>query len=116
MLNRSKPMRRRPKPDKRDKAEKAYWDWLLDQPCVVTGVRGIERHHVRKSVYGAGMGLKPSDWFAIPISSEIHHRIHQLGSLTWERLNHPFEFYIEVMWNRYGLDRVPQEVKDKLIT
>lgn len=61
-----------------------YLNWIREQPCVVTGMMGetIVAHHVRVGT-GGGMGLKPSDYFCVPLDSHQHMLLHQIGERTY---------------------------------
>lgn len=67
-----------------------YIAWLHSQPCVVTGqaVR-IEANHIRQEGHG-GVGTKPDDRRALPMTREVHREYHDIGRLA-------FQF-------KYGLD------------
>ena len=45
----------------------------------------IEAHHVREGDHGQGMGQKPDDSTAVPLCSQAHKRLHDMGSITFER-------------------------------
>ena len=70
---------------------KAYLDWLKDQRCVICGrqkddCRDIVPAH--QSITGRGMGLKPSDYEALPECSFCHAEEHYHGTKsTWKDLD-----------------------------
>lgn len=112
---RKKYIKRKPKPDNRTPEEKAYYEWLKEQRCLdAPWYPCEERHHIRSLKLGAGMGLKPSDFFALPISQKMHREIHNKGESAWTKKLKPFEECILFMWQKYGLDRIPEEIKLKL--
>lgn len=67
-----------PKPPKR-KRNKAYLAWIASLPCCISGKPGpSQAHHVRLGHHG-GMGRKPDDSRALPLSCEQHDRLHRIG-------------------------------------
>lgn len=103
-------MKKRRKKDKRTPEEKAYYAWLADQPTVDTGGPCEERHHLRLLSLGAGAGLKTSDWFALPVTMKFHGFCHQRPRES----SHTLAPYVRQLWQRYGLDKVPQREQDLL--
>ncbi len=65
-----------------------YLNWLRSQPCLVSGEKGECAHHVRLGTNG-GKGLKPSDYFCIPLLMEYHtagkNALHMIGEQTFFR-------------------------------
>lgn len=68
--------------------EARYLAWLKEQPCVVTGQRPVDVHHL----IGHGLratGRKTTDWLAIPLALHLHRdsaeAIHVIGCKEWER-------------------------------
>lgn len=59
----------------------AFRDWLHQQPCAVSGIRGdIEQVHV----IGGGMSRK-ADWtYTVPMARELHRQLHRVGIATFE--------------------------------
>jgi hypothetical protein len=106
--------KRKAKKDKRTYDEKDYFSWLLTQPCIITGRSEIERSHIRRGAYGAGMGKKPSDYFCIPLYWDIHKELHR-GDKTWESKYGFQEVYLLKVWQNYGIDRIPIEAQHKFI-
>lgn len=47
-------------------------------PCVKGGTGEIHAAHIRTSTDG-GMGMKPSDFWVLPLSASEHHKQHQCG-------------------------------------
>lgn len=113
-LKTRKPMKRRRKADTRSPAEKDYYTWLLDQPCVAHGTTCEERHHVRRHQFGACGAKKPPDWFAIPLGEKTHKLRHDKGRLAWEAVYGPETGFILPLWERYGLEKVPVEMQERL--
>lgn len=72
---------------KRERDEK-YLAWIRTLPCIVTGVRlvDIEAHHVRAKGEG-GVGTKPDDRRAVPLSSAVHRHYHEVGRDLFEAMN-----------------------------
>jgi hypothetical protein len=79
------PYKRRIEPNA---AQKRYHNWILDQPCVVTGRYGVTRHHV--TAHRDGGRFTRSHWIVVPLIRELHQ--HDYGKQSVERLNHG-EFY-----------------------
>ena len=48
-----------------------YLKFVRSHPCIICG-RSSQAHHVRRSYFGAGMGIRPSDYVAIPFCLECH--------------------------------------------
>ena len=112
MLKRKTPLKRsaikpKRKVDKRSADEKAYYAWLTTQPCVYTGRPAEQRHHLRLQALGAGASLRVSDWFAVPVTAASHELAHNTPrASSWALLPH-----VWTLWNLYGLDRVPENVR-----
>jgi len=51
-------------------------------PCVMGGQGEVQACHLRKGTDG-GMGMKPSDFYTLPLSFEEHAKQHRLGELTY---------------------------------
>lgn len=69
-------------PKERAARDRAYLDWVRGQPCVVTGMYGVEAHHVIG--HGRCGTVKTSDYLAIPLTREMHRRLHDKGWRAWE--------------------------------
>ncbi len=50
---------------------------------------GNNAHHIRKGTDG-GMGLKPSDMYAVPICNTCHREIHMKGEVSFYK-KHGYE-------------------------
>jgi len=59
----------------RDPAHLAY---VRAKPCLVCGRRAAEAHHLR-FVQPRGLGLKPSDEWAVPLCTRHHRALHAYG-------------------------------------
>lgn len=63
--------------------------WVRGFYCCVMGRAGhecagnIEAHHVKESMDG-GMGVKPSDEFAVPLCSLAHAELHTSGETSFQ--------------------------------
>ena len=63
--------------------------WIRQHYCSVKGMNGheckgrIEAHHVRMGTDG-GMGIKPSDKWAVPLCVTAHKALHDQGQITVE--------------------------------
>lgn len=86
-----------------------YLEWLRTQKCVVSGKKAEAAHHVRLGTNG-GQGLKPSDYFCIPLLNEYHTTglwaLHYVGEKTFLE---KFNLVREDMWidflNRYLIEK-----------
>jgi len=58
-----------------------YLAWIRKQPCVITGRTPCEAHHTQTG----GMGMKGSDYSALPLHHAEHQRCHQGGAITFWR-------------------------------
>lgn len=65
-------------------AQARYHEWVLEQPCVVTGRYGVTKHHVTGSRDGGRFSR--SHWIVVPLVRELHQ--HDYGEDSVERLNH----------------------------
>lgn len=63
-----------------------YLSWLRTQKCLVSGGTAECAHHVRLGTNG-GKGLKPSDYFCIPLTHDFHTKgpkaLHLIGEKTF---------------------------------
>ena len=63
-----------------------YLTWLRKQFCIVSKKPAECAHHVRLGTNG-GKGLKPSDYFCIPLTNEFHTQgqmaLHLIGEKTF---------------------------------
>ena len=59
----------------------AYLRFIRKQPCVITGRTPCEAHHTQTG----GIGMKGSDYSALPLHHSEHQRCHQVGSETFWR-------------------------------
>lgn len=51
-------------------AQKRYLDWVLEQPCVVTGRYGVTKHHV--TAHRDGGRFTRSHWITVPLIAGLH--------------------------------------------
>jgi hypothetical protein len=66
--------------------DRAYLDWLREQPCLFTGHTGCDPMHIGT----AGTSLKVHDYWAIPIRQDLHRHVgHQKGEVSMIRTNCP---------------------------
>ena len=86
-------IRRRPKVRSGiERAPKREWpkhrQWVRGHECLVSGCmnRDIEAAHVRTGGTGGGTGIKPSDWWCVPLCSEHHKLQHSVGEREFERM------------------------------
>lgn len=63
-----------------------YLSWLRKERCLISGRKAQCAHHIRLGTNG-GSGLKPSDYFCIPLLNEYHSTglfaIHGIGEATF---------------------------------
>ena len=64
-------------PDPKPQTDKdpKYLAWIRKQPCVITGKTPCEAHHTETG----GVGMKGSDYSALPLHHAEHRRCHQVG-------------------------------------
>jgi len=48
-----------------------YLKWIRSRPCIICR-RPSQAHHVRRSYWGSGIGIKPHDYVTIPFCIECH--------------------------------------------
>lgn len=66
--------------------DRAYLDWLHEQPCILTGQRGSANETVDPAHIGTlGKSIKSSDDEALPILHRFHAEGHQIGEMTMFR-------------------------------
>ena len=62
--------------------------WVRGHNCAIAAcpehvcMGKIEAHHVREYT-GGGAGLKPPDWWVVPLCSSAHRELHGGGHLTF---------------------------------
>lgn len=60
-----------------------YLAWLRTQPCCVTGATiDVQAAHTRLGL-GGGMGIKPTDYRALPLQAISHRTQHQMGERAY---------------------------------
>ena len=64
--------------------DKRYLQYIRDKGCVICGQPSIA-HHIRRSYWGSGMGIKPHDYVTIPLCNN-HHDPAVESDLLIERL------------------------------
>ena len=67
---------------------------VAKQPCLVCGRRPSQAHHLRY-LQPRGLGLKPSDEFAVPLCRLHHRALHAAGDE-------------EAWWRQQKVDPVPE--------
>lgn len=67
--------------------------WVRSLPCIAVCKSGpIEAAHVRHGLPPgemAGIGIKPADYWCVPMCAEHHREAHQKGHETFEREHLP---------------------------
>ena len=63
----------------------AHLSMVRAQPYCACGVtHGVQAAHIRNATDG-GMGIKPSDYWAVPLCHDCHQEQHRVGEVTfWE--------------------------------
>lgn len=65
----------------------AHLKWIRGHECAIAGKHDcegrIEAAHVRTGTDG-GLGVKPSDWWTIPLCSAAHAEQHRIGEKAFE--------------------------------
>lgn len=63
-----------------------YLNWLRTQTCIACNKQAEVAHHVRIET-GGGTGIKPSDYYCVPLLEEFHtsgpNAIHRIGEYTF---------------------------------
>lgn len=78
-----------PKKQPDPKRSASHLKFLRSLPCCICGRAPSEACHIRAGTDG-GMGVKPSDRFAVPMCTEHHRDQHQRGELAF--------------WSGHGVD------------
>lgn len=73
---------------KKTPRDERYLRWLRQRPCCVSRqTEGVVAHHVRLGT-GGGVGLKPSDYYCVPLTQSLHQSLHQGGERSfWMKFN-----------------------------
>lgn len=66
--------------------DKKHLKWLASLPCVLTGAVNVQSAHIREG-NNSGMGRKPSDNQAIPLSVEKHREQHTMKESAFYELH-----------------------------
>jgi hypothetical protein len=75
--------------------DKKYLNYIRSLPCLVTKRNDVIAHHVRLN-QSAGIGLKPSDYRAVPLDPIEHRKLHDMGERSYW-LKHNIDAENEVM-------------------
>jgi len=69
------------KPRKREGMSEKHLEMIRQLPCVVTGRRPVEAHHLlRGPNVVRGMGMKAQDRWAVPVHADVHRKLHAFGN------------------------------------
>lgn len=90
-----------PQLKRKNEKDLKYRKFIESLPCMVPGCMEcregyVAAHHCR-NLGGGGIGLKPSDFDAVPLCDKHHKSVHQKG---WSVLNLDTE-YLLICINRY---------------
>ena len=85
------PFRPDPKPITWKSAK--YLKFVRNQPCIICGWKA-EVHHWKEKGYG-GVGMKPDDFFSLPLCRLHHTSVHHHGKETFLK-NHNIDIYKEL--------------------
>ena len=56
---------------------KKYLQWVASLPCIFCATpQGVQAHHLRVMVLGAGVGRKTPDIFTLPVCYKCHEDCH----------------------------------------
>ena len=68
----------------------AYKGWIRMQPCAKCGMVGFSVAHHERGLGGGGVGMKPPDYYCVPLCNNCHYERHTTGYLTfWEGYSPP---------------------------
>jgi len=68
-----------PQPKIKTDKDPKYLAWVRKQPCVITGRSPCEAHHTETG----GIGMKGSDYSAVPLHWRQHRICHAVGEKTF---------------------------------
>ena len=60
----------------RKRLRKDYKEWIKEKGCLVSGMSGVDPHHIRNLNGLTGMSITPPDEFCIPLSRFYHSELH----------------------------------------
>lgn len=69
-------------PKNRAHRDRKYLDSLRGEPCLLCGATPSDPAHIRYGS-GAGVGMKPADWYAVPLCHAHHSEQHRIGEVTF---------------------------------
>lgn len=90
-------------PKNKRKENSNYLDFIRAQKCLVSHQKNVVAHHVRMFDAESGMGGKPSDYKAVPLTNEHHTHgpfaLHRIGEKEfWKKYQiDPYEKIIELL-------------------
>ena len=85
----------KPDPKKKTAKDHRYLAWIRKQPCVITGKTPCHAHHTDTG----GVGMKGSDYSAVPLYHTEHRRCHDVGNKTF--------------WASYDLPGIIKDLRDR---
>lgn len=78
---------------------KRYLKFISEQPCLIRGTMPSVPHH---AIGQKGTGIKSSDYCTVPLSTEMHDKVHRLGRDTFQdRYNVNFKDEIIELLSKY---------------
>ena len=89
------------------KAQKEFWDWVAQQPCVFCGVRPVQIHHIIGAA-GKENKIHIGQWLVLPLCPKCHD--------DWmpnkhDQIHHHFILDIlKPYWRQFG--EIPMNVNE----
>ena len=93
-----------------------HLEFIRSLPCLTCGkFPPCQAAHIRCGTDG-GIGLKPSDRYAVPLCSACHARQHQLGERSfWQSVGIEPHPYAAVLWLCSGFSETGQRIVRKAL-
>jgi len=75
-----------------------YLKFIRNLNCIVTGNPNPIAHHIRTKT-NAGAGMKPSDYWCVPLCPIEHRKLHDMGEMRYWKENNLCPFTLVAMLN-----------------